>query len=164
MNPYPILQVEDEETDIFMLKTAFQRAGITNPVRVVTDGQMALDYLSGTGPFADRQQHPLPCLVLLDLKLPKLSGFEFLARIAQQPHLKKLVVIVFTSSADPADIDRAYELGASSYIPKPPDLAEATQFAQHLKGWWLTYNCFARIDDATQPTTSTAQVQSAPPR
>jgi CheY-like chemotaxis protein len=141
-----ILQVEDEESDIFMLQLVFKRAGITSPVHVVTDGQMALDYLSGSGPFADRRQHPLPCLVLLDLKLPKLDGLEVLAWIRQQPRLKKLVVVLFSSSVVPGDVDRAYELGANSYIQKPSDPEHTLEIAQLLKGWWLGYNHYAPID------------------
>ncbi len=77
-----ILQIEDEEADIFLLKHVFDKAGITSPVRAVTNGQMAIDYLAGIGVYADRAQYPLPCLVLLDLKLPKISGLEVLEWVA----------------------------------------------------------------------------------
>jgi CheY-like chemotaxis protein len=95
---------------------------------------MAIDYLSGAGPFADRQKHPLPCLVLLDLKFPKLNGLEVLAWIRQQSSLKKLVVVMFSSSSQPADVDRAYELGANSYIQKPAGVEHTLEIAQLLKG------------------------------
>jgi CheY-like chemotaxis protein len=140
-----ILQVEDEEADIFLLAHVFKKAGIDSPLHVVTDGQMALDYLSGNEPFADRQKHPLPCLVLLDLKLPKLTGMEVLAWIRQQPSLRNLVVVVFSSSCQPADLEQAYELGANSFLQKPTGLAHSLEVAQLLKGWWLGYNRFAPI-------------------
>ncbi|HWH69743.1 MAG TPA: response regulator [Candidatus Sulfotelmatobacter sp.] len=137
-----ILQVEDEEADITLLQYVFRQAGIQVPLRAVTDGQMAIDYLSGAGPFADRATYPLPCLILLDLKLPKLTGLEVLAWLRQQPRLKRTVVIVFSSSAQLGDVERAYDLGANSFIQKPPDLEHTREIAQLLKAWWLGYNCF----------------------
>ncbi len=145
-----ILQVEDEEADVYLLRLVFERAGITSPVQVVTDGQMAIDYLAGVGRFADRKNHPWPCLVLLDLKLPKVSGLEVLEWIAKQPALKKLVVVVFSSSALPGDVERAYALGANSYIQKPSDMKQTVEIAQLLKGWWLGYNHYPPIDVAAQ--------------
>ncbi len=155
-----ILQVEDEEGDIFLVKNVFQRAGIKSPVRCVTDGQMAIDYLCGTGEFADRNQYPLPCLMLLDLKLPRLSGMELLAWIRQQPSLRSLVVVVFSSSSDPGDIQRAYELGANSYIEKPSDMQHTLEVAQLLKGWWLGYNRFAPVYQADRGAKPAAETQA----
>lgn len=137
-----IFQVEDEESDVFLMQRVFQKAGITNPIRVATDGQMAIDYLSGKGDFADRDKNPLPSLVLLDLKLPRRSGLEVLEWIRKQPELKSLVVVIFSSSVQPADLKRAYELGANSYIQKPAELDRSLEIAQLLKGWWLRYNQF----------------------
>jgi CheY-like chemotaxis protein len=111
---------------------------------------MAMDYLSGSGAYADRQKFPLPCLVLLDLNLPMRAGLEVLEWIRQQPNLKKLVVVVFSSSALSTDIDRAYELGANSYITKPMELEKTMEIAQLLKGWWLGYNRFAPIEESTK--------------
>ncbi len=142
MNSGCILQVEDEESDIFLLKHVFQIVGILNPLQVVTDGNMAIDYLRGAGKFSDREQYPLPCLVLLDLKLPRLSGQEVLAWIRRQPDLATLVVVVCSASAHPADVERAYQLGANSYIQKPSCLEQSLEVAQLLKGWWLGYNRF----------------------
>jgi CheY-like chemotaxis protein len=151
-----ILQVEDEESDIFLLRHSFSKAGITNPVKTVTDGQMAIDYLAGKGAFADREAHPLPCLLLLDIKLPKVSGLEVLSWIRQQPSLRHLVVVVFSSSCQPEDVERAYHLGANSYIQKPSDLEQTLEIAQLLKGWWLGYNRFAPIYEQ-QPQLAKAQ-------
>ncbi len=140
-----ILQVEDEEADIFLIQHVFKKAGITSPLQAVTDGQMALDYLSGTGAYADRATHPLPCLVLLDLKLPKLDGLEVLAWIRQRPQFQGMVVVVFSSSSHPADVERAYRLGANSFIQKPSGMDKTLEVAQLLKGWWLGYNRFAPV-------------------
>jgi CheY-like chemotaxis protein len=149
-----ILQVEDEEADIFLLQFAFKKAGIQSPVQAVMDGQMAIDYLSGTGAYADREKHPLPCLVLLDLKLPKISGLEVLAWIRQQPNLRSLAVVVFSSSSQPSDLERAYELGANSFIQKAAQFEQTLEIAQLLKGWWLGYNRFAPIYEAKPAPTS----------
>lgn len=148
-----ILHVEDEECDIPLLRIAFEQAGITMPVQVATDGQMAIDYLSGAGPFADRAQFPLPCLVLLDLKLPRKSGFEVLEWMRAQPLLRRIVVVVCTSAEHEHDIARAYELGANSYIVKPMDIAERNETARRLKGWWLEWNRFPPLpkDQPLQP-------------
>jgi CheY-like chemotaxis protein len=143
-----ILQVEDEDADILLIRYAFKQAGIKSPLMAVTDGQMAIDYLSGNGPYADRQQYPMPCLVILDLKLPKLSGLEVLSWIRQQPVLKSMVVVVFSSSAQPQDLEQAYQLGANSFIQKPASLDQTLEIAQLLKGWWLGYNRFAPIYQA----------------
>ena len=140
-----ILQVEDDDNDVFLFRNVVEKAGITSPVHVVTDGEMAIDYLSGTGQFADRQRYPLPSLVLTDLNLPKKSGLEVLRWIRQEPYFKKLVVVVFSSSARPQDVDQAYELGANAYIQKSADSRKLKEIAQLLKAWSLGYNHFAPI-------------------
>jgi len=138
-----ILQVEDEETDVLLLRHAFQRAGVLQPVQVVTSGKEALEYLSGEGRFADRHAHPLPDLVLLDLKLPDKHGLEVLEWMRHQNQLKTTVVVALTSSNHETDIRRAYELGANSYVVKAADQQKRLEFAQHLKGWWLECNEYA---------------------
>ena len=145
-----ILHVEDEEADIFLLRRAFSRAGVDASIKAVTDGEMAISYLSGAGPFADRRENPLPSLVLLDLKLPKVTGFEVLAWLRRQPHLRSLVVIVFSSSADPKDVDRAYELGANSFVQKPPAVEQTVRLVEILNAWWLEHNRFPTIPEAPQ--------------
>jgi CheY-like chemotaxis protein len=105
-----ILQVEDEETDVLLLRLVFEKAAVACPLQVVRDGQTAIDYLSGAGVYADRKTFPLPCLVLLDLNLPIREGLEVLAWIRQHPVFRNLVVVVFSSSALPEDIERAYNL------------------------------------------------------
>ena len=138
-----ILQVEDEANDVFLLQRAFRQVRITNPVQVATDGQMAIDYLSGDGAYGNRREHPLPGLVLLDLKLPRKSGREVLQWIRAQPGLRRIIVIVFTSGQYIGDVGLAYELGANSFIVKPADFTEYLSIARLLKDWWLNYNLFA---------------------
>lgn len=140
MSLHPILHVEDSDEDVFLVHYSFKRAEITNPVHVVTDGQMAIDYLSGAGKFSDRTQFPLPGLVLLDLKLPHMTGMEVLAWIRQQPSLKRLIVIILSSSAQEGDIMRAYELGVNGFLVKPADANTLTDMCKALKHFWLTYN------------------------
>ncbi len=136
----PILVVEDDKNDIFFLQVAFEEAGITTPMQVVYDGQEAVDYLAGHGRYSDRGKHPLPCLVLLDLKLPVKMGMDVLRWIGQQPKLKSLIVVVLTSSSEPSDILQAYELGARSYLVKPLTLDKRRQMAQLIKAYWLELN------------------------
>lgn len=141
-----ILQVEDDENDIFMLQRVFSKTGIPCPLRAVRDGQEALDYLSGNGQYSDRASFPLPCLVLLDLKLPLRTGFEVLHWIRQHPDFKTLVVVVFSASELEEDVRRAYQEGANSYVVKPPGFPQAIELGQLFKGWWLSFNHFPPVD------------------
>lgn len=147
MNNTCILQVEDEANEVFLLQRAFSSAGITNPVQVATDGQMAIDYLNGRGHFADRGKYPLPGLILLDLKLPRRSGREVLEWVRSQPGLNRIVIIVFTSAQYTGDVSLAYELGANSFIIKPGDFTQYVELARLLKGWWLQHNQFPPVAD-----------------
>lgn len=115
-----LLLVEDNEDDVFIFQRAFRRAGLGHPLQVVSDGQEAIDYLAGIGPYADRAAYPLPSLIFLDLKLPRRSGHDVLAWIATQPDLAPAPVIVLTSSAEARDLQRSRELGALHYLVKPP--------------------------------------------
>ena len=128
-----ILLVEDEENDVFFMKRAAKKNGILNPLQVAHDGQEAIDYLGGIGAYADRERFPLPGLVLLDLKLPRVMGFDVLKWIRKQAELQGLVVIVLTSSNLGSDIDMAYLLGANSFLVKPAAdrLAEMISTIKH---------------------------------
>jgi CheY-like chemotaxis protein len=137
-----ILLVEDNEDDVFLMKRALQGARVVNPLHVVEDGQEALDYLSGNGKFADRESHPLPAVVFLDLKLPYISGHDVLAWIRQQKEFESLVVIVLTSSNEASDLSRCYALGANSYLVKPPTPDQLEDLAKAFKWYWLEYNQF----------------------
>jgi CheY-like chemotaxis protein len=118
--PRNILLVEDNEDDVFLMRRTLRAVDQPVNLQVVTDGQRAMDYLSGDGAYADRQLYPVPCLVLMDLKLPFVDGFEVIAWMRQQPSLKDIPVVVLTSSAETRDQNRAYALGAKSYLVKPP--------------------------------------------
>jgi CheY-like chemotaxis protein len=136
----PVLLVEDNDDDIFFMRRAFRNASIENPMIVMHDGQSAIDYLGGQGPFGDRTEHPLPGLVLLDIKLPMRTGFEVLNWIRTDPRLKPLVVVVLTTSSETIDIDAAYRLGANSYLVKPPSPGSLLELTRSLKLYWLETN------------------------
>lgn len=135
-----LLLVEDNDDDVVLMRRAIKSAGIENSVQVVEDGQMAIEYLMGRGAFADRQAHPLPGIVLLDLKLPRVSGLEVLEWIRNNPSTRSLVVIVLTSSNQPSDMRKAYHLGANSFVVKPGDFEQLQDFARCFKSYWLLHN------------------------
>ena len=142
MNDYLplVLQVEDREEDVYLLKRAIQRAEVRAEVRAVVDGQEAIDYLAGNGRYADREQFPLPYLILLDLKLPLKTGFDVLAWIRAQPTLRTLIVIVLSSSIDEGDLEKAYQLGANAFLVKPSDMHTLVEMCRAMKLFWLTHN------------------------
>lgn len=144
-NDETILIVEDNEDDLFAMKRALRRARIINPVQVVTDGQQALDYLSGAGNYGNRAQFPIPFLVFMDLKLPFVHGFEVLEWTTKQPHLNKVVVVVLTSSPESRDYERAYALGARSYLVKPPTPEMLRETLNSLGSLWLSSSDTAPI-------------------
>src|SRR4029077_13538322 len=109
----------DDENDALLIGRAFRRSGWGKDLQNVRGGEQGVDYLSGHGSYANRERFPLPFLVLLDLKMPGLDGFEVLQWLRAEPELKRLLVVVLTSSNLQADVDRAYELGANSYLVKP---------------------------------------------
>ena len=135
-----ILLVEDEDDDVLFMKMAMEKAGITHPLQVARDGKQAIAYLRGDGLFANRQQYPVPQLMLLDLRLPQIPGLEVLKWTREQPEFEMLPVVVFTSSSQDADVERAYRLGANSYIVKPPSPDELLEIVQAIKVYWLQIN------------------------
>lgn len=135
-----ILLVEDDANDVYFMKRAAREAGILDSLQVAQDGQEAMDYLGGLGEYADRERFPLPCLVLLDLKLPRVMGFEVLKWIRQQAALKSTSVIVLTSSDLKPDVDLAYRLGANSYLVKPSTLDKFKETIARIKQYWLELN------------------------
>ena len=141
-NAIAILYVEDEEADVVLLRHVFEKAGIPNPLRTVKDGKLAKDYLAGIVPFNDRNRHPLPGLVLLDLNLPYWSGFEVLEWIRQQPQFRRLPVVIFSSSNRPDDIARAYDAGANGFLVKPNALADLRTLVLAVRDFWLLHNRF----------------------
>jgi CheY-like chemotaxis protein len=137
---FPILLAEDDENDVFLLRRAFQDAEIRNPLYVARDGQEVIDWLAGTNEFSDRSKHPVPCLLILDLKMPRKSGMDVLEWRRRHPALKCLPVLVFSSSAHPYDIEKAYGLGANAFVVKPADNEERARFVRNVKGFWLQFN------------------------
>jgi len=135
-----ILLVEDSPDDVLFLTRALSKAGVGNALHVVEDGQQALDYLAGKDRYADRAAHPLPVLVLLDLKLPYVPGLEVLRWIRTQETLRSVIVVVLTSSDHPADIKRAYALGANSFLSKPSNPDELPELIKSTVDYWLRRN------------------------
>lgn len=135
-----LLLVEDSDDDLFLMKRSLERAEAHFNLQIVKDGDAAVDYLSGTGVYADRFTHPLPCLVLLDVKLPQLNGFEVLKWIRTQPDLACLPVVMLTNSDEPIDIQRAYRTGANSYLVKPLNYEQLEKTLPLLMDYWMTAN------------------------
>jgi len=134
----PILAAEDEETDRFILNLAFERAQLPHPLVTVCSGKECVDYLSGVESCVDRPLHPLPALLLLDLKMPGMHGFEVLEWLVTRPKFKDLPVVVLSSSSDASDIQKALQLGARDYIVKPHSLDELVKVLQKLHERWLS--------------------------
>lgn len=136
-NYFPILLVEDDLNDIFLVKRAFKRAHISNPLQVVTDGEKAIEYLHGIGNYADRDAFPLPKLIVMDIKMPGKSGFEVLEwlKTEGQP-LRRIPIVIVSSSDDPADVNRAYELGANAYMVKPMEFKAVEHLFQSITHYW----------------------------
>lgn len=135
-----VLVADDDQNDINLLRRAFQKAGIEVPITTVRDGEEAIHYLHGDKEFADRTAFPIPTLLLLDLKMPRADGFEVLEWLRRQAGLKRMPVIVMTSSDEPQDVDRAYDLGANSFVKKPDDFTDLTRISQKLHEYWLETN------------------------
>ena len=132
-----ILLAEDRDDDITIIKKAFAKASVLNPLHVVKNGEEAIAYLEGEGKYANRAEYPLPELMLLDLKMPRIDGFEVLKWVRQQPGLATLRVVVLTSSDAIRDVNVAYSLGANSFMVKPMDFEDVTHMSKFLISYWL---------------------------
>ncbi len=139
-NNYSVLLVEDDANDIFFIQRAFRRVNAANSIHIVKDGEAAIEYLSGAGEYSDRERYPLPALILLDLKLPRCSGTEVLEWLRQQPMLKRIPVVVLTSSKETLDIDQTYDLGVSSYLVKPVSFDDLSSMIATLDAYWIKLN------------------------
>ena len=135
-----ILLVEDNRMDVELTLDAFREARLHNTVHVATNGRDALDYIFGRAPYADRETYPLPNLVLLDLKLPGIDGFEVLRQIKATPVLKRLPVVILTSSKEEGDRALSYDIGANSYLVKPVSFDGFLGVVRLIEGYWLTLN------------------------
>jgi CheY-like chemotaxis protein len=146
MEPFTVLLVEDDPNDVLLVRRAFRRAGLPEPW-AVGDGEQAVSYLSGEGGYADRAAHPLPALLLLDLKMPRMDGFEVLRWLrARTDGLRRLPVAVLTSSAENPDIHRAYDAGANSYLVKPPTFDGLHEMVRALGLYWEGQNRGPQMD------------------
>ncbi|SHE69669.1 Response regulator receiver domain-containing protein [Desulfacinum infernum DSM 9756] len=135
-----ILLVEDDPMDAELALNAFRETHLDNEVRVVETGEEALDYLLGRGDYADRTAHPLPDYILLDLKLPGLSGLEVLKILKTTPGIKRIPVIILTSSQEESDRALGYDYGVNSYLVKPLSFYGFLEVIQNLCAYWLTLN------------------------
>jgi len=130
-----ILLVDDSKNDVLLMRTIFERNGLRQPLQFAFGGDEAIAYLQGDGPYHDRAQFPLPTAVLLDLNMPGKNGFEVLEWIHGQPAFRRLRVYIFSASNRPEDIERAYDLGASSYLVKPRNLDGLMHLSKCLIAW-----------------------------
>ncbi len=140
MSTRKILLVEDNTDDVLLTLRALQRANILNEVIVTRDGHEAFEYLAAKGQYAGRDASDYPVVVLLDLKMPRMGGLEFLQRIRSMNSLRLLPVVVLTSSKEEQDICESYNLGANSYIQKPVDFDQFVQAIRTLGLYWLVLN------------------------
>lgn len=140
MNNKTILLVEDNPSDINLTRRAFEKGHITNDLVVAEDGQEALDYIFGKGKYANRDISQLPTVILLDLKLPKISGLEVLKKIRATEKIKRLPVVILTSSKEEQDVAASYDLGVNSYIRKPIDFNQFAEAIKYLGLYWLVIN------------------------
>jgi len=134
--------VDDNEDDRFLAEQAWAEAGIRNRLISVDGGGRALDYLLGVGEYADRAKHPLPAFILLDIKMPGVSGFDVLSRVRAEPKVRSLPVLMLTASTSPSDVDEAHRLGANGFFIKPSSVEELVQLFSAINGCWLKFNQF----------------------
>src|SRR6185503_10197812 len=154
----PLLLVEDNEEDAFILQRAFKTLQFSNPLFRVRDGEEAVQYLSGNGVYANRAEFPPPYLVLLDLKLPRMDGFQVLQFIRETPALKHLFVIVLATSDLNRDVARAYELGADSYLVKPGALSDVREVIELLRKHWLMLDRIADLRRHPIPNANSVRI------
>ena len=146
-NPIKVLLVEDNPDHAEITTKVLKAGGCVKKIELVTDGEQAIDYLKGKGDYADRGKFPIPDLVLLDIKLPKVDGIEVLRKIKHDPVLKKIPVIVLTTSESDKDITDAYTEGANSYISKPVSFEKFIDKITDLGLYWVGTNILPRVDE-----------------
>ena len=159
-----ILLAEDSPDDVFMIRSAFKKSGFKDPIYVVPNGEEVLQYLKGEGHYADRQQYPVPHLLLLDLNMPRLNGFEVLSWIRSRQEWMCLPVIVLTTSFYGPEIKRAYDLGANSFITKPPDFSQLVAGLKEVGEHWLRRAILPEPGPFIPAPTESASASSQPPK
>ena len=132
-----ILLVDDDHNDVLLVERAMKKAGLLYPLIHRQDGEEAIDYLDGKPPYSDRARHPLPTLVLLDIKMPKMTGLDVLTWLQKQPHLAKIPVVILTASVRKEDRSEAEKLGAVGFQTKPVDFMELVKIIQDVDARWL---------------------------
>lgn len=135
-----VLHVDDDPSDSLLLRQACRKVAVSFELQSLAEGEAAIAYLSGANDYSDRERFPLPVLVLLDLKMPRMSGFDVLAWIRRHETLRVLPVIIFTASNQSEDIKRAYAAGANSYLVKPVGIHTLMEMVKKLDGYWLNLN------------------------
>jgi len=146
-----ILIADDREEDVLLYRLALKKGGVTNPVQIVHDGLEAIDYLAGVGLFADRTKFPLPGVLLLDLKMPRMDGFDVLRWLHSNDGFCRLPVIVVSSSDLASDVNRAYDLGANAYLVKPSAFEDLIKTMQCVSEFWLDCACVPDLPTGGPP-------------
>jgi CheY-like chemotaxis protein len=156
-----ILIVEDNPDDALLLRRAFVKAKLLNPIHFVSSAEEAVAYLISTGKYQNRTEFPLPALILLDLKMPGMSGHGFLAWLRAQPAFQTLRVVVLSDSDDLRDVSLAYQLGANSFLTKPADFDRFVEISSALNGHWF---CLDKSPDPAHPSLALAHSEQSPGR
>jgi CheY-like chemotaxis protein len=146
MNNAHILLVEDNEMDIVLTLDAFRENRLVNDIQVVKDGEEALNYIFGKNEFSDRDKYPMPDLILLDLNMPKVNGFDVLKKIKSTPIIKRIPIIILTSSKDEGDRILGYDEGANSYLVKPISFDGFLQVVKKVTEYWVSLNIPSPIE------------------
>ena len=154
----PILIAEDDEDEALLLGHALKAIGVANPVLMVDNGEHVIAYLKGEGQFADRATFPLPAVLITDLKMPAVGGFELLEWLRHHPHFAIIPTLVFSNSAEPQDVQRAYALGANAYLVKPPEMEQLEALMRTTFEFWAL--C-ARVPLAPDRQTQTCSEMDA---
>ena len=140
-----IMLVEDQASDSLLVRRAFEKAGVQNPIQLVEHGDVALSYLEGIGEYENRTKYPLPIFILLDLKLPGMMGLQILKWIRMRKELRLIPVIVLTDSENESDVKAAYEAGANSFLRKPGNRGEVSRVIELIQRYWLEHNVVPQL-------------------
>ncbi|HLX69600.1 MAG TPA: response regulator, partial [Verrucomicrobiae bacterium] len=144
-----ILLVDDSENDLILMRAAFKKAEFNIPLQELHDGEEAIAYLKGEGLYSDRRRFPLPTVMMLDLNMPKLNGFDVLAWVQTQPALKHLSIIILTASMRMEDVEESFDLGAHSFLVKPASMEKLVAMIRCLRDW-LQFNHFPPLNESVR--------------